>query len=122
MVFPLITSLARHTLSCSIGPLSRGIAKRNSLFEDTAEAMTLLVPTTGIWRDGGHHDAVVDDDDVSVLFSTGDHRTRVAAITLENMAEGVFEQRKICFNSAVLTKDFLGILIASGRFENILLL
>ena len=38
---------------------------------------------------------------------TGGHRTRVAAVTLDNMAERV--SGKICLNSAVLTIDFLGI-------------
>ena len=37
------------------------------------------------------------------------HRTRVAAVTLDNMA-GVFPRSgKICLNSAVLTIDFLDI-------------
>ena len=40
---------------------------------------------------------------------TGGHRTRVAAVTLDNMAERVFAQREDCLNSAVLIMDFLGI-------------
>ena len=42
-------------------------------------------------------------------MNTGGHRTRVAAVTLDNMAERVFAQRNDLPYYAVLTIDFLGI-------------
>ena len=42
-------------------------------------------------------------------FNTGGHRTRVAAVTLDSMAERVFAQREELPYSAVLTIDFLSI-------------
>ena len=44
-----------------------------------------------------------------VTLITGGHRTRVAAVTLDNMADHVFAQREDLPYSTVLTIAFLGI-------------